>query len=486
MKVILTVIQGPEKGRKFEFDKPDRFLVGRVQQAHFQLSQDDRYVSRRHFLLEISPPFCFIKDLQSLNGTKVNEEKITEAELHEGDKIDIGKTVLEVAIETEEEEPLRIFCIYCQRDITANLEGKKAEELKASDYICSECQEKISKKRSVSHPVRNYYCFKCEGKVTAYADADGRSEELADIALYLCDNCTSKEQKKVDIKKIGEYRILKELGRGGMGVVYEAWHEPTHRLVALKKMLPEITTDEKSNKIFQREMSVMMDLTHPNIVRLIDQGMIGKEHYFVSEYLLGGDVDNLLTEVYKSPLPIDKACNIICQILDGLEYAHQKGFVHRDIKPMNMLITTDGVAKVCDFGLARNFEEVGQSGITKEGDAAGTILFMAPEQILNYKYVKPPADVYSVGVSLYYILSGKYPFNFSSPYEQKIIEMLEGKKLKDPVLIILEDEPIPIKKKRKDIPSTIAKVVDKSIRKNEKNRFQSAKEMKKALERAVK
>ena len=119
MKVILTVIQGPEKGRKFEFDKPDRFLVGRSQQAHFQLTQADGFISRQHFILEIRPPLCHLKDLQSTNHTYVNEKEVTEAELHEGDRIKIGKTVLEVAIETVKEEPQRIYCAYCQRDLKA-------------------------------------------------------------------------------------------------------------------------------------------------------------------------------------------------------------------------------------------------------------------------------------------------------------------------------------------------------------------------------
>ena len=486
MKVILTVENGPEKGNSFEFDKPDCFLVGRSPQAHFRLGPDDMYISRWHFLLMISPPSCHIQDIQSKNGTYVNGIKISEAELHAGDRITIGKTVLEVAIESEESKPVRIFCANCQKDITEEVAGKRVEELKASDYLCSECQaqERIAREGFSGAP-RDFYCFKCKSKVTAYANADGRAEELVDIALYLCDKCVSKEQKKVDINAIGKYGVIKELGRGGMGVVYEAWHEPTHRLVALKKILPKVTKNQKSKKLFQREMSVLQSLIHPNIVRLIDQGMIGEEYYFVSEYLPGGDVDGLLRNVYRSPLPPAKACGIICQILDGLEYAHQKGFIHRDIKPQNMLLTADGVAKLGDFGLSKNFEEAGMSGITRGGEIAGTLLFMAPEQITNYKYVKPPADIYSVGVSLYYILTGKLPFDFSLQYEL-FKGLLEGKKPKNPILIILEDDPIPICQKRGNIPSSIAKVVDKSIMKSEKKRFQSAQEMRDALQSAMK
>lgn len=492
MKIQLSIIEGQAKGKQFEFDQADRFLVGRSHQSHFQLSQDDLYVSRNHFLLELRPPYCYIRDNKSTNGTFVkgrdDEEfkSITEARLHDGDLIKIGKTVLKVNVVKEEvaAPSEKFFCIRCGSDISDVLEDKEPAELNVSDFICQKCERKKVAKIKPAPISRIYQCAGCNRDVSHTANKDGRAEELSDIALYLCDDCASREQKEVDIQKIKDYRILRELGRGGMGVVYKAWHKPTGRLVALKKILPEVAMDNKTNKLFQREMAVMSDLIHPNIVRLIDQGMIGKEHYFVAEYLPEGDVDRLVTKVYNGSVPIKEAGDIICQTLEGLEYAHQKGFIHRDIKPQNILLAKnrrgDMVAKISDFGLSKSYEKAGQSGMTKPGESGGSPLFMAPEQFTNYRFVKPPADVYSVGVTLYYLLTARYQFRFPTPHDL-LKGLLKGEKPKDPILIILEDPPIPIRKQNPNIPEDLAKVVDKAIRKNVRERFQTARELKEAI-----
>lgn len=493
MKVQLSVIEGPAKGAQFEFDRADCFLVGRSHQSHFKLSQDDLYVSRNHFLLEIRPPYCYIRDNKSTNGTfvkgRIDEEfkPITEARLHDGDLIKIGKTVLQVnVVEEEVAAPSeKFFCIRCGSDMSDVLEGKEAAEVNVSDFICQECKRRVKAEIKPEPLARIYQCVGCNRDMSPHLPSPfAMSAELFEIELFLCDDCASREQKGVDIQKIKDYRILRELGRGGMGVVYKAWHKPTRRLVALKKILPEVAMDNKTNKLFQREMVVMSNLIHSNIVRLIDQGMIGKEHYFVSEYLPEGDVDGLVTKVYNGPVPIKEACDIICQTLEGLEYAHQKGFIHRDIKPQNILLARnkrgDMVAKMSDFGLSKSYQNAGQSGMTKPGESGGSPLFMSPEQFTNYRFVKPPADIYSVGVTLYYLLTARYQFRFPTPLEL-LKKVIKGAKPKDPILIILEDPPIPIREQNPNIPKGLAKVVDKAIRKDIRTRFQTARELKEAI-----
>jgi len=495
MKVQLSIIEGPRKGERFEFDQPDCFLVGRSLQSHFQLSQDDLYVSRNHFLLEIRPPYCYIRDNKSTNGTFVRSKgdvefkRVSQAQLHDGDLIKIGKTVLKISVIQEDVIPKveKISCVRCGKDITDTVEGKGVTELSISDYVCKDCRSKELgqlKPLPVSSKGK-FTCFYCHKDVSRAADVDGRAEELADVVFHVCEDCISREQEVVDIPEIKDYRILKELGRGGMGVVYKAWHKPTHRIVALKKMLPGVAMDEKANKLFQREMAVMGNLIHPNIVRLIDQGMIGKEHYFVSEYLPDGDTDDLVVRVYKGPVPIKEACQIIYQALEGLEFAHKKGFIHRDIKPPNILLSKnrngEQVAKLTDFGLSKNYEKAGHSGMTVRGETSGTPFFMAPEQFTNYRFVRPPADVYSIGVTLYYLLAAKYQFRFPSPLDQ-VKGLLKEERPKDPILIILEDPPIPIREQNPRIPEALAEVVDKAIKRDEKERFQSAGELKAAIE----
>ena len=129
--------------------------------------------------------------------------------------------------------------------------------------------------------VRNPYCYSCSQEVAAHAYADGRAEELADIVLYLCGTCAAQQQKKVDINHIGEYRILEILGWGGMSVVYKAWHEPTCRVVALKRIVPEVAAYKRAQEVFQHEIDVMQDLIHPCIIHLIDHKIAEHQFYFV-------------------------------------------------------------------------------------------------------------------------------------------------------------------------------------------------------------
>ena len=494
MKVILEVVEGPYKGITFTFTEPDCFLIGRDApecKAHFRLEQGkDMYVSRNHLLVEIRPPRCFIRDNNSTNGTYLkkpadrNFVRINEAEVSNGDLIKIGRTVFQVIISKEEKKE-RIRCIRCGADITDLIEAEDLEALCPESFLCESCRSKISKPE-VSESEK-FNCFICGADVTNIANSDRRAEELKDVALYLCKKCAEKEKLPTGMKVIKDYVTLKELGQGGMGVVYEAWHKPTGRLVALKRILPNAVVNKKANQLFQREMSIQRELIHKNIVRIIDHGMFKDEHFFACEYMPDGNLWNLLVKTYKGSLPIQLACDIICQILDGLNYAHAKGFVHRDIKPQNMLLLakeTRYIAKVSDFGLAKSYETAGLSSITKTGEFSGTLLFMPPEQILDYRHVTPTADLYSVGVSLYLSLTGEFPFDFPCSEEQ-LKRAIERGKPKDPVLIILQDEPIPIGERRSSIPQKLANVVDKSIKKDPNSRFQSAEEFKEALLEAL-
>jgi serine/threonine-protein kinase len=240
-------------------------------------------------------------------------------------------------------------------------------------------------------------------------------------------------------------------------------------------------------------MLVISRLIHPNIVRLYDQGHTGKDHYFAIEFLGDGDASDLIIKKYTGPVPYLEACDIICQSLEGLQFAHSRNYIHRDIKPQNILLHRDskGIkAKLSDFGLAKNFEEAGGSMMTKDGEVAGTVIFMAPEQLLNYKYVKPPADVYSMGVSLYYLLTGKYPFDYPSPLDCMMAVKngmrIDLRKYADPLLLVLSENPIPITQRAGYIPAELARVVDKSVRKREDERYASAREFREDILKAVK
>lgn len=514
MNVILEITDGSRKDRGKRFDlarsEPDNITVGRSARPsekhgepypHIQLSADDLRLSRWHFMLMFRPPSCYICDMGSTNTTYVNDVKLGRSNkedmtLKEGDLIKAGRTHVKVHLLPEGPTPhAMLTCVKCGRELK-ELEGKSPEELKAEDFICAGCRQKKpqphrwvgeegarrAEETKQEEPVASerppVHCHHCGKDLTGPTNKDGRAEEFKDVALYLCEACALADRKEKDT--LGDYILLRQLGAGGMGVVYKAWHKPTERLVAIKELLPDKLVDERSLKVFHREISVTHDLLHPNIVRFYDSFTRKKKPYLVTEFLPGGNAEEKML-AQKASFRVEEACRITLEILEGLAFAHTQGIVHRDLKPQNILFAKDGRAKLSDMGLAKSFELAGQSGITHPGDTGGTPLFMAPEQILNFRFVKPPADIYSVGVCLYYFLTGKFPYHFPSDLDL-LMGLVGLKKPKHPFAIVLEDDPIPILQRKPDLPKSLAAVIDRCLKKQPEQRFRDGGELRQALE----
>lgn len=201
---------------------------------------------------------------------------------------------------------------------------------------------------------------------------------------------------------IGSYEILEEIGRGGLGIVYRSRHVHLGRLVALKILHPLWTSSPEFVERFREEGRVMALLEHPNICRVYDAGQVGSTFYLAMSYLEGEPLERLLG----SPLPIPEALRIARQVAAALRYAHDRGVIHRDIKPANIVVGPDGHVTLTDFGVARLRNA---PGLTLPGVRVGTPYYMAPEQILGQP-ADPRADLYSLGVVLYQMLSGALPF----------------------------------------------------------------------------
>ena len=216
-------------------------------------------------------------------------------------------------------------------------------------------------------------------------------------------------------RRFGDYDILDELGRGGMGVVYKAFHRALKRMVALKIVLPDAADQETMLKRFRREAELHARLSHPNIVSVYDSGVIDGIHYFAMDFVTGTQ----LTKLMGSPeFTLERRVHIVQQIADALEHAHGHGVVHRDIKPDNIIVDQGWNANLVDFGIAKPTDTSGMESITRQGLAVGTPHYMAPEQFRpKLGKIGRRSDVYSLGAVGYHLLSGHPPFEADSAHQ---------------------------------------------------------------------
>ena len=261
------------------------------------------------------------------------------------------------------------------------------------------------------------------------------------------------------------YKILEKLGEGGMGVVYLAEDTKLERKVAIKFLPHYIAINSEERERFKIEAKAAAALNHPNIATIYAIEELKDQIFIVMEYIEGAELKD---KIKSKLLPIDEAINLSIQIAEGLEAAHKKGIVHRDIKSSNIMITSDGKVKIMDFGLAKI---KGGSQLTKIGSTVGTAAYMSPEQAKGEE-VDQRTDIWALGVILYEMLTGKLPFE--GDYEQAVIYS------------ILNELPKPITMQRTDVPETILKISDRLLQKNPDQRYSSMKEILKDFDSVTK
>ena len=261
------------------------------------------------------------------------------------------------------------------------------------------------------------------------------------------------------------YRVLQRLGAGGMGVVYKAEHRLMRRTVALKVISKELTATAGVVERFRGEVQAQARLSHPNLVQAHDAEQAGDLHFLVMEYVDGVNLAWLVDR--EGPLPVEKACEYVRQAALGLAHAFAQGLVHRDVKPSNLMVTPQGQVKVLDFGLARIADQT-EGGLTEFGQGLGTPDFVAPEQIRDAHSVDTRADIYSLGCTLYFLLTGRPPFP-------------EGNSARK-VACHLEKQPRPPQQLRPELPAGVVSVVERMMAKNPAQRYQAPSEVVAALE----
>ena len=421
MPVILEVTDGPHAGQKFEFDRHAAFIVGRSPEAACAMVKD-LFLSRFHFLIEYQSPTCFLRDMGSRNGTKVNGELAGEILLNNEDRIEAGNSQFIIRLDKN--------------------------DLKAWRIRCADCGEVAPAEVGVS---------------------DDQSESMME---WLCKACADKRRKFPAPPPDYVYESL--IGAGGMGEVYKARHRPTGNLAAIKCVIPAIAASQKARDYFRREMSVLRDLQHPNIVHF--RGIFEHRGQFqlIMEYVDGVDAMRWLKRL-EGTAPIATACWIGVKLMEGLAHAHEKGYVHRDVKPSNVLIAqgeseSRPLVKLTDFGLAKNFRENARfTGLTRQGDIGGSIGFIAPEHIHNFRMVKESADIYSAACTIYFLLTGDYPILDFDPRRP------------DAYVMVLEHPVVPLRVRRPDAPEGLEAALRKAMRKQPERRWATAQEFADAM-----
>ncbi|WP_422931241.1 protein kinase domain-containing protein [Singulisphaera sp. PoT] len=406
----------------------DAAVVGRSSQVRFSM-HEDRLLSREHFRIEVEPPQCILQDLGSTNGTKINGLRVESTPLRNGDVITAGDSAFDVVVD-----------------------------------------------RSTSNGTFPIYCLGCGRAAPEGFDTPEHRANPSEPVIWLCDQCESMRRRFPETHP--DYLIERRIGGGGMGEVFFARQLSVNRPVAIKMMPSVGVTNDRARDYFRREMLVLKDLLmpsgqcHPNIVAFYDIFELDGQFQLIMEYVAGRNALEWVSTL-STPLPYGTAARIGRFLLSALDYSHSKGYVHRDVKPSNLLIVGPPhrpQVKLSDFGLAKSFREnEAFVGLTHQGDIGGSIGFLSPDHIRDFRDIKESADLFSAGATLYYLLTLNYPYFDFDPRRN------------DAYSIILENPSVPLRAHRPDAPEGLERLLRKALEKNPKDRWKSAMAMSEAL-----
>jgi hypothetical protein len=434
MDIWLFVDKGPVEGEKFRVSETGKTLVGRARVC--DVSIVDFKLSRIHCEIEASDGRFVIRDLGSRNGTHLNEKKLEgDANLNDGDVIKIGDTFMSFSVMASAPDILE-----SGSDLTGG-EGTGQTQFVKKHQTCGRC-----------------------GAIIPSRDLDaGKAREIT--GKLVCAHCLDPYLEK----DIHGYKLLENMGAGAMGAVYRVIEQDTGREFALKLLSSAMTANPEAVSRFLREAVSGGHLDHPNIVKIFESGVdVDSGHYFLIMEFVDGESLKKAVET-RGAFGYKKVMTIALQMARALNTAFQKNIVHRDIKPANILLSKSGYAKLVDLGTSKSLESSGLASITRSGVGMGTVAFMPPEQIADAKHADHRSDIYSLGASLYYMLTADRPFSGKTPSEY--FEAIRTRPVAWP-----EDTPI---------PDQVKELIQKMMAKSPEDRPQAPGDLENEIEEII-
>jgi len=475
-------------GTKYSIEENIDLVIGRGSDCNILVPRDaDPKMSRHHCKVKINLPMVTITDLESTNGSFLDNLRVTkEMPVTSGSVMRVGDTCMKVQVV----EPVQ--CLDCHVVIPDKELNHCFRE--GCVYLCDDCFEKVDGKPLDTHEEvsRVVFCTSCGERFVDIVPRNNKNP-------YVCKECKTKASPTMlKERKIGgrhmvgmeQFEILEKIGFGGMGSVYRSRDRETGDEIALKIMLPSVAQSQVLREDFVREMEHTRILFHPNIVRLIHTNEKSCEDlFFTMEYCEAGNIYDLVSRRTEC-MRVEEAFDVVEPCLDALEYAHEidihnielndgrvasaSGLVHRDIKPSNIFLTRKNdklVPKIADFGLAKAYDLAAQTGNTMVGAIAGSLGYIPRQQVRDFKFCKPEVDVWAMAATMYFMLTKRTPRDF--------------RKDTDEVTTVLETPAIPIRERRTDIPQSVANVIDLALVDSHELYYKSAREFSDALKIAI-
>jgi len=423
MRVELRFVHGVRAGQVIPLEDNQTLILGRGTDTNCRIQ--DPSISRRHCQVTNCARGVLIADIGSSNGTYVNGQRIASwVALNPGDQVVLGQNQFDILGPGQAPMPMGTGV---GMNLGQTAPGALGNMSRAGMGIGGTGVAMQVPQAGAAMPMstgvgmnvgqmaaggmgggfaQRQQCGGCGREISPAEMSQGRVRQDQQGRL-ICADCVSKYD--FDPNMVEGYRIEYKLGQGAFGCVYRAQQGATGRIVALKTVRPQLVQNEKDIARFFREAKSGAALVHPNVIRVYDAGESRGTYFIAMEYVEGREVAKLIEQYGR--LDVGYSLRVGIQIANALQHAYERTIVHRDIKPENILVTAQGQAKLVDFGLAKNFQQAGNSGLTAPGEGMGTLAYMPPEQLDNALMADQRSDIYSLGATIYHMVTGKRPFN---------------------------------------------------------------------------